>query len=375
MKHKENRLSVLSTCAIVFALMIVTQGGLSAEQPLRQVSQATKLPTDVTGARSEQQVRALINIEAQIYEVERVGQAIIQHALKIARGSGDITAINTLVAAELNMRKEIDAAVWSLDQIPPEELVHMADLVASFGLSKRLLEASGVPDDVNSHFGCGADPTPGFIAAKLVGVVAQIVVWAAPGDVYAGACVGVVTEACSFVLVVAPLKLAASVVATAAEIAASVLGGLVKTFEDCEHAEAVDHLALKQAVLEDKLGEIQDSIIDLAVTQGKATPTLFTPACHNEDGLLDALRQKVVISICDYLALGESSSDAMSSHSELEKGDDEVGISTPSFGTGAGDLCASGSPAAPVAIPCPTIPGSYVEATKLYLSAMDALTS
>ncbi len=133
------------------------------------------------------------------------------------------------------------------------------------------------------------------------------------------------------------------------------------------HEVAVQtQLASVEEGLEERLRKVQDSIIDLAVTSGKSTPTLYTPRCQNPDGLLDDLRKRLVVAMCDYQALGEKAASLNVATNELEAGDGHLGIVTPPIS----DLC---PPTTSLTIGC-SVPGSFVAAASDYLEGMKALT-
>ena len=119
--------------------------------------------------------------------------------------------------------------------------------------------------------------------------------------------------------------------------------------------------------LDDKLDQVQAALIDLTVSGGQATPALIIPACQSADGLLDALRQKLVESICDFVELDELDNIPAA---YLSAGDRELGIATPVVPPFS-NLC---PPPPPVAIPCPPVTGSFRVAANKYLDGMSALT-
>ena len=159
----------------------------------------------------------------------------------------------------------------------------------------------------------------------------------------------------------------------------NIMLGLLAAHEDTILAELASHngrllqhdqrLADGQDQLNGKLAEIQDSLIDLAAAGGgTATPTLATPVCQNDRGLLDATRQKLIVAICDFQALAETDS-LGSAHDKLTDGDTELGILTTP------DLVSLCPPGDPVALPCTNIPGSYLEASDRYLQGLQVLSS
>lgn len=323
-------------------------------------------------------------IEGQILLARNLGESALEIAREMAEANDDGRAIAQLVAAESSMQEQFDTVIWSLDEVSAEDLQQMAEAFQSSGMEQRiqeLLENLADYSDMavpQSHFGCGADPTTAFLVAKGLAVAARILIFFAPGDVYGGTCVGVGAEVCAFILIVAPVKTGLSIAAAALEAAAGVLEGLKEAFEDCEHAEAIDHLRLQldetKAQLEDNQEELQDSLVDLLALHSTA-PTASTPSCQDEDGLLDRVRQKLVLAICNFLALGESlgggdddddDDESRSAFDELVSGDTELGIVTPALGA----LCPAG---AAIAVSCPPIPGSYVRASGRYTTGLKTL--